>query len=304
MEGELNFLTTAKKTLLEGKGIFSSDFSTWVKSWTESVEYYFGNEPLKPYEPPQIELVEHTGGVHELPEKNPEMLGGHEPEEAEWGADDDLPGGLAEEDLDLGVAEVLEAPPAPWGSEAYVHQLEADEMALRERMGIEMQTVELGGEVVEDTSVVLAEVAEAGEIVAEAVEATSAGLVGGVALGVLGAAALIGLTIGYNKLSDYLVKKKRVYKEKDDDPWMGYVGYFVVGRIWYPMYVDLVSHDHKIVTIAWKDMTGFTRFTNVKRAGWAVWRNWRNRAPGTMSLTRGSASWTPRCGLLCRNSRR
>ena len=47
---------------------------------------------------------------------------------------------------------------------------------------------------VEDTSVVLAEVAEAGEIVAEAVEATSAGLVGGVALGVLGAAALIGLT--------------------------------------------------------------------------------------------------------------
>ena len=83
----------------------------------------------------------------------------------------------------------------------------------------------------------------------------------------LGAAALIGLTIGYNKLESYLYKKKRVYKEKDDDPWMGYVGYFVVGRIWYPMYVDLVSHDHKIVTIAWRDMTGFMRFTNVPRSG-------------------------------------
>ena len=68
MEGELNFLTTAKKTLLEDKGIYSSDFSSWVKSWTDSVEYYFGSEPLKP--PPQIELVEHTGGVHELPRKS------------------------------------------------------------------------------------------------------------------------------------------------------------------------------------------------------------------------------------------
>ena len=48
---------------------------------------------------------------------------------------------------------------------------------------------------------------------------------------------------------------------------MGYVGYFVVGRIWYPMIVDLVSHDHKIITLQWKDMTGFTRFTNVKRSG-------------------------------------
>ena len=47
---------------------------------------------------------------------------------------------------------------------------------------------------------------------------------------------------------------------------MGYVGYFVVGSIWYPMIVDLVSHDHKIVTLEWKDMTGFTRFTNVKRS--------------------------------------
>ena len=69
MEGELNFLTTAKKPLLEERGLFSR----WVTSWTDSVEYYFGSEPLKP--PPQIELVEHTGGVHELPEKNPEMLG-------------------------------------------------------------------------------------------------------------------------------------------------------------------------------------------------------------------------------------
>ena len=118
--------------------------------------------------------------------------------------------------------------------------------------------VEFGGESVE--------LVEAAEIVAEAVEATSAGLIAGAALGVLGAAALIGITIGVNKLSDYLVKKKRVFKEKDDDPWMGYVGYFVVGRIWYPMIVDLVSHDHKIVTIEWKDMTGFTRFTNVHRS--------------------------------------
>ena len=62
MEGELNFLTTAQKPLLES--------SSWIKTWTESVEYWFGSKPLKP--PPQIELVEHTGGVHELPEKNPE----------------------------------------------------------------------------------------------------------------------------------------------------------------------------------------------------------------------------------------
>ena len=32
MEGELNFLTTAKKTLLEDKGVYSSNFSRWIKS--------------------------------------------------------------------------------------------------------------------------------------------------------------------------------------------------------------------------------------------------------------------------------
>ena len=111
------------------------------------------------------------------------------------------------------------------------------------------------------------------EIVAEAVEATSAGLLGGVAVGVIGAAAMIAATIGMNKLLSYLSKKKRVFKEKDDDPWMGYVGYFVIGKIWYPMIVDLVSHDHKIVTLEWKDMTGFTRHTNVKRSSVKAWRN-------------------------------
>ena len=106
MEAELNFLTTAQKPLLET--------SSWVKSWTDSVEYWFGSKPLKP--PPQIELVEHTGGIHELPEDNTEMLGGHEDAEAEWGADDDLPGGLEAEDLNLGV----KPPPPPWGAEAWV----------------------------------------------------------------------------------------------------------------------------------------------------------------------------------------
>ena len=270
MEAELNFLQTAKKTLLEDKGLFSSDFSRWVSSWTDSVEYYFGDKPLKP--PPEVELVEHTGGIHELPEDNPEMLGGHheeklnEDEEAEWGADDDLPGGLAEEDLDLGVAEELQAPVPEWGSQQYIDQLAAREAAQLEEMGIEMQTVELGPEVVADTSEVLADMAEAAEIVAEATEATAMGILGGVAMGALGAAAMVGATIGMDELLGYLKKKKRVFHEADDDPWMGYVGYFVLGRIWYPMYVDMVSHDHKIVTIAWKDMTGFLRFTNVNRS--------------------------------------
>ena len=134
-------------------------------------------------------------------------------------------------------------------------------MALREAMGADMGEIEMVS-FGEDAP----ELFEAAEIVGEAVEATTAGIVGGVALGALGAAALIGATIGVNKLQDYLWKKKRVFKETDGDPWMGYVGYFVIGRIWYPMYVDLVSHDHKIVTIAWKDMTGFLRFTNVNRS--------------------------------------
>ena len=59
MEGELNFLQAAKKTLIEDKGSYSADFSRWVSSWQDSVEYYFGNKPLKP--PPEVELVEHTG---------------------------------------------------------------------------------------------------------------------------------------------------------------------------------------------------------------------------------------------------
>ena len=31
------------------------------------------------------------------------------------------------------------------------------------------------------------------------------------------------------------------------------------------MIVDLVSHNHKVVTLEWRDMTGFLRHTNVKR---------------------------------------
>ena len=44
MEGELNFLTTAKKTLLEDKGVYSSDFSRWIKS---SLPYHVSLPPEK-----------------------------------------------------------------------------------------------------------------------------------------------------------------------------------------------------------------------------------------------------------------
>ena len=241
----------------------------WVDSFSETINHwgswFSGSKPVAPA--PEVELQAFHGTIHELPEEQEPLLGGHEETEADWGDDSELPGG----DLEYDQIMELEAPPPVFGSEAYIHELERQELIQRHELGIEMQRVPYGANVgVESAELAEAELIEGSEIVAEAVEATSAGLLGGVAVGLIGAAAMIGITIGMNKLLGYLSKKKRVFKEKDDDPWMGYVGYFVIGKIWYPMIVDLVSHDHKIVTLEWKDMTGFTRHTNVKRSSVGV----------------------------------
>ena len=266
------------------------EFGGWVSTITDTVSswgtWFAGADPPPPAPvAPEVELQTFSNQIHELPQEDQPLLGGGDLDEssAPWGDDSDLPGELEAEDYE-GIME-LEAPPPMFGSQAYIDQLRDQEMLLRQEMGYEMGNVEmvqLGpspvsnvesgltarimGKPVGVEAISSEEALEGAEIVGEAVEATSAGIIGGVALGVLGAAAMIGATIGVNKLQDYLYKKKRVWKEKDDDPWMGYVGYFVLGRIWYPMYVDMVSQDHKIVTIAWKDMTGFLRFTNVNRS--------------------------------------
>ena len=244
----------------------------YVDSFTDSVTSW-GNwfSGTKSAPTPEVEMQTFEQGIHELPQPDEELLGGHEgpveEPDAPWGEDSDLPGELEPGDFD-GIAPELEAPPAEFGSPEYIQQLGEREAQMAEEMGLEMgrvEMVELGGEAVVDTGEVMAEVLEGAEIVAEATEATAAGMLGGAALGALGAAAMIGATIGVTKLLGWLKKKKRVVKEKDDDPWMGYVGYFVIGKIWYPMIVDLVSHDHKFVTLEWKDMTGFTRHTSVNR---------------------------------------
>ena len=256
-----------ESSLVDYTWLQSSDETVggWVETLSDTVgswgKWFAGSNPPAPA--PEVELQTFSGQINELPEDQRPLLGGEEEvQDAPWGLDEDLPGGTGEFE-GLGIPD-LEAPPPEFGSEAYIQGLKEREVALREAMGADMGETEMVslGESIGSS----AEVFEAAEIVGEAVEATTAGIIGGVALGALGAAAMIGATIGVQELQDWLYKKKRVYKEKDDDPWMGYVGYFVVGRIWYPMIVDLVSHDHKIVTIQWKDMTGFTRYTNVNRS--------------------------------------
>ena len=218
--------------------------------------------------PPQIEMQgSFSQGINELPENEQPLLGGNEPEEeVDWGADEDLPGGLDEADLDLGMD--LEEP-LEWGSEAWLENLKVEEDALNRALGVgtdqTIELTELGTDAMESGTETLEIVIEGAEIAAEATEATAAGVIGGAALGALGAAAMIGATIGAQKLLGWLAKKKRVVKEKDDDPWMGLVGYFVVGKVWYPMIVDLVSHNGKIVTLEWKDLTKFRRWTSVKK---------------------------------------
>ena len=162
----------------------------WMDTITDSVssfsKWWGGKKTV-----PQVEMQTFSGQINEIPEVQQPLLGGHEEvENAPWGEDSDLPGGPAEFEFEG----VLESPPLEFGSEAYIHQLQEREMALRDLMGKDMgdiQMVDLST-TIEDS----AELLETAEIVGEAVEATTAGILGGAALGVLGAAALIGLTIG------------------------------------------------------------------------------------------------------------
>ena len=225
-----------ESSLVDYTWLQSSDETVggWVTTLSDTVggwgRWFAGSNPPAPA--PEVELQTFSGQINELPEDQRPLLGGEEEvPDAPWGLDDDLPGGTGElaEFEGLGIPD-LEAPPPVFGTEAYVQGLKEREMLLRERMGADMGQVEMV-ELGETEVLESAELFEAAEIVGEAVEATTAGLIGGAALGALGAAALIGATIGTRELLSYLSKKKRVYKEKDDDPWMGYVGYFVVGHL-------------------------------------------------------------------------
>ena len=157
------------------------------------------NEPLLGNHPDDVDMK-----INEIPEEEYELMGGgEESSSAPWGDDSELPGGEAEELGDLEGIMELEAPPPEFGSQAYIRQLAVREAAQYEEMGIEMQTVELGGagvESVESGAVLAEEILEGAEIAGEAVEATSAGILGGLATGALGAAAMVGVTIGIQHL--------------------------------------------------------------------------------------------------------
>ena len=124
----------------------------WIDSFSETVSHWgsFLSSSKTVAPAPQVELQTFHGTIHELPEVEQPLLGGHEQKypEAEWGDESDLPGG----DLDYDQIMELEAPPPPFGSEAYIQGLKRAEMQQRYEMGVEMgeiQSVEIGGDVVE-----------------------------------------------------------------------------------------------------------------------------------------------------------
>ena len=98
----------------------------WVDSFSETINHwgswFSGSKPVAPA--PEVELQAFHGTIHELPEEQEPLLGGHEETEAEWGDDSELPGG----DLDYEQIMELEAPPPPFGSEAYIQGLKRAEM--------------------------------------------------------------------------------------------------------------------------------------------------------------------------------
>ena len=143
-----SYLAEMRVPLLEEESVtpWISTFSDTVGRWGSWLSG--AGSPAPAPVAPQLEMQSFSQGIHELPDSDVRTLQADpDEEEAPWGDDSELPGELEEGDLEgLGIMD-LEAPPPPFGSDAYAEHLKAKEMLLRQEMGAEMgeiQMVDLG----------------------------------------------------------------------------------------------------------------------------------------------------------------
>ena len=69
-------------------------------------------------------------------------------------------------------------------------------------------------------------------------------ILGSIALGAISAAVMIGMTLAGNYILKW-VKKHTPEKTADDNPLMGAICYLVIGKIWYPGWVN-VAYKRKV----------------------------------------------------------
>ena len=118
-------------------------------------------------------------------------------------------------------------------------------------------------ETAEDTIILARQIAiTAAEAAAEVTEITVAGVLGSLVTGVLSAAIMLGMTLAGNYLLRW-IRAHHMDHLKDDDPIQGAIGWLLIKKMWYPMYIDLVDGGGKKKKEKWsiyfRDLTKYWR---------------------------------------------
>ena len=169
----------------------------------------------------------------------------------------------------------LEAPPHPSldyenlevGDEIIEAEAEAEEVLtglanvapLAEEAIIDAEAAENYVALARQVAIAAAEAAE------EITEITVSGILGSLASGVLSAAIMIGMTFGGNALLRWIAKR-HLDHVKDNNPVQGATGWFLIKKMWYPMYINVVEGKKKKEhwSLYFRDLTKFWRRYTVK----------------------------------------